>query len=121
MHKSMMQISYVTTALAFAIAAAAPPALANEVCSCWRPHHHVASVWRRAHYGQAHWGHAHWAHRGWGPGIGFYALTGVANDHPLIYNHPYYYGGGPYGNCTGTHLVYDERGNVLGRQSVYIC
>jgi hypothetical protein len=115
MPKLMMQISAMLLALVFAIAAAAPPALADEACGCWRHHHHVASHWRHPAFE-----HAHWAYQGWGPGIGFGALTNVTDDNPPTYNHPYYYGGGPYGNCTGYRSVYDEWGTV-GRQSVYIC
>jgi hypothetical protein len=111
MLKSMMQICTMTTTLVFGLGAIAPPALANEGCGCWRHHHHhVVSSWR----------HPHWAYRGWGPGVGFGALTGVTDDHLALYNHPYYYGGGPYGNCTGYRLVVDEWG-VASEQSVYIC
>lgn len=124
MRKSIMQIASVTLAMVFGVAAAAPPALAGETCVCarhhavsaWRPHRTVA-VWRRHH----HWTHSYWAHRGWGPGIGFAALTGVGEDHPAMYNHPYYYGGGPYGNCESFRVIYDTHGNILGRQGVYIC
>ncbi|MGO8799374.1 MAG: hypothetical protein ACLQE9_07460 [Roseiarcus sp.] len=116
MHKSMMQIGYATLALIFGLAAAAPPALAGCVCHPWRHTHRVAAHW--THVG---WGHARWAYHGWGPGVGFYALTGVAVDQPAVYNHPYYYGGGPYGNCSGYRVLYDAQGNLLGRQTVYVC
>ena len=115
MQKLMMQINAMTLALVFGIAAAAPPALASEPCTCWRHHHHVASHWR--HQGSQH---RHWVFEGWGPGIGFGSLTAVTDDRLPIYNHPYYYGGGPYGNCNGYRPVYDRQGHV-GEQSVYIC
>src|ERR1700722_865810 len=105
MQKLMMRINAMTLALVFGVVAAAPPALANEACSCWR------------HPG---FGHPHWVYQGWGPGIGFGALTAVTDDRPPVYNHPYYYGGGPYGNCNGYRPVYDRWGNV-SEQSVYIC
>lgn len=118
MHKSMTQFSYATMALLFGLAAAAPPAFAGGACypALRHHHHHMAARW--AHPG---WRHALWANNGWGPGVGFYALTGVAVDHPAAFNHPYYYGGGPYGSCGGARLVYDARGDILGRQAVYIC
>ena len=116
MHKSMMKMIYAAMALILGLAVAAPPALACCVCQPWRHHHRVASHW--IHRG---WDHAYLGNSGWGPGVGFYALTGVEVDHPPVYNHPYYYGGGPYGNCSGHRLVYDQRGDVLGRQKVYVC
>ena len=116
MHKSMKQVGATTIALMFGFAAAAPPALAHGVCAHWRHHHRVASSWT-----YAGWDHARWAFRGWGPGVGFEALTGVVDAHLPIYNHPYYYGGGPYGNCGGFRLVLDAQGNFLGRQTVYVC
>jgi hypothetical protein len=116
MSRSMKSISYATIATIFGFAAAAPPASAGCVCHHWRVHRHVAARW--THTG---WDHARWAFSGWGPGVGFYALTGVAVDHPPVYNHPYYYGGGPYGNCSGYRLIYDRQGDLLGRQIVYVC
>ena len=115
MQKLMTQINAATLALVFGIAAAAPPALAGEVCSCWRHHRHVASHWRRP---VAH--HAYYVYQGWGPGIGFGSLTQVTDDRTPMYNHPYYYGGGPYGNCNGYRPLYDRQG-YIGEQSVYIC
>lgn len=121
MYKPMIQFTYATMALVFGIAAATPPAVAHEVCGCWHPHHHIASVWRRTIAAHPVLPHPVWTYRGWGPGVGFEALTGVRNDHVAVYNHPYYYGGGPYGNCMGSHLVFDQWGNVFGLQAVYIC
>jgi hypothetical protein len=115
MQKFMMRINAMTLALVFGVVAAAPPALANEACSCWRHHRHVAYHWRHPGFG-----HPHWVYQGWGPGIGFGARTAVTDDRPPVYNHPYYYGGGPYGNCNGYRPVYDRWGNV-SEQSVYIC
>lgn len=116
MLKSMMKTGYATLALATGIAAAAPPAAASCVCRHWRVHHHVATRW--VHPG---WRVAHLGLTGWGPGVGFAALTGVVVDTPPVYNHPYYYGGGPYGNCSRHRLVTDPQGDILGRQDVYIC
>src|ERR1700685_288260 len=99
MQKLMMRINAMTLALVFGVVAAAPPALANEACSCWRHHRHVAYHWRHPGFG-----HPHWVYQGWGPGIGFGALTAVTDDRPPVYNHPYYYG---WGN--------------MSEQSVYIC
>ncbi len=115
MRKSMMQLAMMTMALISGVAAAAPPALAHGYCH-WRHHRHVAAA-----FPHAHWTPPHWAYNGWGPGVGFEPVTGVVGAYLPIYNHPYYYGGGPYGNCEGYRLVLDAHGNVLGRQAVYVC
>jgi hypothetical protein len=116
MRKSMMKLATMTMALIVGVAAAAPPALAN--CYCPRPYHcHVAMAYVHPH--RTH--HSWWANDGWGPGVGFEAMTGIYLDHPATYNHPYYYGGGPYGNCQNKRAVVDARGNFLGWQAVYTC
>jgi hypothetical protein len=116
MRKSMMQLGAMTMALMVGVAAAAPPALADCYCRHWRRHHHVVAA-----YPAAHWAHPRWAFDGWGPGVGFEAMTGVSVDRPAIYNHPYYYGGGPYGNCGSSRPLLDAAGAVVGWQAVYIC
>jgi len=115
MHKSIMRLGQMTLALFVGVSAAASPALAN--CCCHWRHHHVAAI---VH---AHWAHPRlaWGTYGWGPGVGFEAYTGVSVDRVAIYNHPYYYGGGPYGNCGSGRPVLDARGLAVGWQRVYVC
>ncbi len=118
MRKSIMQLAKMTMVLIVGVAAAAPPAFANCCCH-WRHHHHVAAAAP----------HAHWAARprwalafsGWGPGVGFERSNGVSVDRVATYNHPYYYGGGPYGNCGSARPVLDAGGLVVGWQRVYVC
>ncbi|MGA2792439.1 MAG: hypothetical protein ABSE69_02740 [Roseiarcus sp.] len=115
MRKSMMQLPGMTMALIVGVAAAAPPALAHGYCH-WRHPRHVAAA-----FAHTHWAHARWAYNGWGPGVGFEPVTGVTVFHPPAYNHPYYYGGGPYGICGSTRPILDASGNIVGWQAVYIC
>ncbi len=116
MRKTMMQLATMTMTLIVGVAAAAPPALA-DCCCHWRHVRHVAAAYVHPHRARHYW----WSNDGWGPGVGFEAMTGVSVDHPPVYNHPYYYGGGPYGNCGSTRPVRDAGGRILGWQTVYVC
>jgi hypothetical protein len=119
MRKLIMQLATMTMALAVGVAAAAPPAFA-DCCCHWRHHRHVAATVVHARWAA----HPRWAYNiwnGWGPGVGFEAMTGIVVDHPPVYNHPYYYGGGPYGNCGVRRPVQDAGGHFLGWQGVYTC
>lgn len=118
MRKSIMQLARMTVALIVGVAATAPPALA-DCCCHWRHHRHVAAVITHAHWAHPRWAYTGWS--GWGPGVGFEAMTGVSVDRPSVYNHPYYYGGGPYGNCGSGRPVLDAGGHILRWQAVYIC